>query len=104
MKIELQENEKIIRKGAANHFKGIESVGGRLFLTNHRLYFSSHAMNVQTHHLSVPCIDILSVGKRNTLGIIPNGMFIELKNGQKEKFVLWGRGKWIREIEQQISM
>jgi hypothetical protein len=32
--IDLENNEKIIYQGLANHFKGVESVGGKLFLTN----------------------------------------------------------------------
>lgn len=103
MKIQLQKNESIIKEGGANHFLGIESVGGRLFLTNQRLYFSSHSLNVQTHELSIPYSDIRSVGKRNTLFIFPNGLCIELQNGKNEKFVLWGREKWIQEIEQSIK-
>lgn len=103
MKIQLQENESIIKEGAANHFKDIESVGGRLFLTNQRLYFNSHSLNVQIHELSIPYSEIRSVGKRNTLFIVPNGMYIELQNGKNEKFVLWGRAKWIQEIEQLIK-
>lgn len=103
MKIQLQENEGIIKEGAANHFKGIESVGGRLFLTNQRLYFDSHSLNVQAHKLSIPYSEIKSVRERNTFFIIPNGMCIELQNGKNEKFVLWEREKWIREIEQLIK-
>lgn len=103
MSIKLQTGENIIKEGVANHFKGIESVGGRLFLTNQRIYFISHNLNIQNHELSIPLDQILEVGKRNTLGIVPNGMFINLKTGESEKFVIWGRNDWISKIRINIS-
>lgn len=103
MKIQLQQNENIIKEGAANHFKGVESVGGKLFLTNQRLFFKSHSINFQPHELSILYKEIKSVGKRNTLLIVPNGMYIELKDGSIENFVVWSRRKWIEEIEQKMQ-
>lgn len=104
MDITLQEGEEIIKEGVANHFQGIESVGGRLFLTNQRVFFKSHSLNIQTHEQSIPYSEIKSTGKRNTLLIVPNGMYIELLNGNIEKYVLFERSKWIKEIEQRIKM
>jgi hypothetical protein len=101
--IQLQEGESIIKEGAANHFKGAESVGGKLFLTTQRVFFESHALNIQTHEHSIPYSEIKFVGKRNTLFIVPNGMYVELLNGNKEEFVVFGRGNWMSEIEQRIK-
>ncbi|MFH1286552.1 MAG: GRAM domain-containing protein [Candidatus Magasanikbacteria bacterium] len=103
MDISLQEGESIIKESTANHFKGVEGVGGKLFLTTQRVFFKSHALNIQTHEQSIPYSEIKSVGKRNTFFIIPNGMYVELLNGNKEKFVVFGRSKWISEIEQRIK-
>ncbi|MBT3864408.1 hypothetical protein HOE67_00865 [Candidatus Peregrinibacteria bacterium] len=102
MDIQLKKGESIIKKGLANHFKGVEGVGGKLFLTTQRIFFKSHSLNIQKHEQSIPYSKIKSVGKRNTLFVIPNGMYIELLNGNKEKFVVFGRNKWISEIEQKI--
>jgi len=102
MNLNLNENETIVKQGYANHFKGIESVGGKMFLTNQRLYFKSHSFNIQVHDLSISILEIRSLGKRNTFGIFPNGLFIELKNGKKEIFVVYRRKKWISEIEKLI--
>ncbi len=101
MTITLQPNEKIIKKGAANHWKGPESVGGKLFLTNQRLYFSSHSLNVQAHTLSIPLENIQKLEKHSSLGIVPNGLSITTTESATEKFVLWGREKWIVNIEAQ---
>ncbi len=46
MKTQLNINEEIIKKGGANLQKGIEAVGGFLYLTNERLIFESHKFNV----------------------------------------------------------
>jgi len=98
MTIEIRMGEEVIKKGPANHFKGMESVGGRLYLTNQRVYFKSHPINVQTHELTIELKDIKTIGKRNTLGIVPNGVFIETQQGNTEKLVVNGRKKWLFEI------
>jgi len=98
MDIQLAEGEVIIKEGPANHFKNWESVGGKLYLTNTRLFFKSHAFNIQTHAASYPLIDIVSARPVNTLGIIPNGMAIKLRDGSEERFVVYGRQDWISKI------
>jgi hypothetical protein len=102
MPIELQPDETILKDIRANHFKGIESVGGRLYATNQRVVFKSHILNVQNHILSIPYSDIKSFGTRNTLGIIPNGLYIELHNGTIEKFVVPRRNEWIELLQTRI--
>ncbi len=47
MRTELKQDEHIIKQGLANLQKGIETVGGRLYLTNQRLVFEAHTINVQ---------------------------------------------------------
>ena len=47
MKTELNHNEKLVKKGGANLQKGVETVGGYLYLTNQRLIFEAHAINIQ---------------------------------------------------------
>ncbi len=103
MKIELQENEKIIKEGAANHFQGLESVGGKLYLTNRRVVFNSHNLNIQIHQISIPFNKIKKVEKRMSLGIVPNGLLIKTIDGKEEKFVVWGRSKWRTLIEQKVA-
>ena len=88
-----------IKDGAANHFKGMESVGGRLYLTNRRLIFRSHSLNIQTHEESYRLDDIVAIVRRNTLGIVPNGIAVRLVDGREERFVVNGRGDWISKIE-----
>lgn len=55
------DDETVVLHGGANHFKGIEAVGGKLLLTNKRLRFRSHELNVQAHDESYPVTSIHAV-------------------------------------------
>jgi len=91
-------DEKVLHHGPANHFKGIESVGGKLFLTSRRLRFRSHALNVQAHDESFPLADIATVEPTRTLGIVPNGIRVTLRDGRRERFVVTGRATWVAQL------
>lgn len=96
--VEIQAGERLLKEGMANHFKGIEAVGGKLQLTDRQLIFRSHAFNIQTHQESYPLESITVVKPRNTLGLVPNGLTVGLRDGREEHFVLFGRGEWMRAI------
>jgi hypothetical protein len=90
----------IIHSCPANHFKGIESVGGKLILLKDRLHFKSHDFNIQRHELIIERIHVKEVNPRNNLFIIPNGIEVVMIDGKKEKFVVQGRKKWMELIGQ----
>lgn len=94
-------SEAIVADVAANLFRGIEGVGGRLKITNRRVLFEPHAINIQRNPAEIPIVDIAEVSTRNTLGIIPNGMLIRTRAGVEYKFVVWGRDRLISLIEDQ---
>jgi hypothetical protein len=96
-------NETIVFEGPANHFRGVESVGGYLYLGSGGLVFESHKLNVQKHKLVIPLPDILEVKPALTLGIVPNGMLIITKNNDRERFVVNNRRQWIAAIQKAIS-
>jgi hypothetical protein len=93
-----EEGEAVVFQGPANHFKGVEAVGGKLILTRARLRFRSHGLNVQVHDESYPIAAILDVAATRSLGIIPNGLLVTLDDGRREKFVVNGRGEWVAKI------
>lgn len=95
------ESEAIVADVAANLFRGIEGVGGRLKITTRRVLFEPHAINIQRNPAEIPMPDIAEVRTRNTLGIIPNGVLIRTRAGVEYKFVVWGRERLIRLIEDQ---
>lgn len=88
----------VLFQGPANHFKGVEAVGGKLYLTRDRLRFKSHGLNVQVHEEAYPLAQIKRTEPARTLGIIPNGLVIELDDGRRERFVVNGRSEWMAKI------
>ena len=95
MSLQLDEGETILKEGGASHVKGIETVGGHLWLTNRRLFFQSHALNIQTHETSYPLQDIIAIRPDGTM---PTWMYIGMKDGTEEKFVMFGREEWLKAI------
>ncbi|MBI2388416.1 MAG: hypothetical protein HYV09_02260 [Deltaproteobacteria bacterium] len=95
----LDEGEQLLHVGVANHFKGIESVGGRLYLTTQRLRFRSHRVNIRVHDEWYPLESVVRVEAARTLGIIPNGLRVHLAGGAVERFVVEGNAAWAERIE-----
>ncbi len=93
-KIELDTDETVAFETGANHFKGMEGVGGKLYLTNKRLVFKSHKFNIQKHTLSINLDEIINVERIKTAGIINNGLRVTHQDKQ-EKFVVEKAGGWV---------
>ena len=106
MKIDLRSNEKLVREGGANLQRGVEAVGGRLFLTDQRLFFQSHSFNVQTGATEIPLSKVKGTELCWTkfLGVIPlfpNTLAVQTADGQEYRFVLYGRKQWAAAIAAQ---
>jgi len=104
MKTELRQGEKLVKDGAANLQKNIETVGGKLYLTNQRLVFESHKFNIQSGVTEVDLSNIESLEKCWTkflgfLPVFPNSLMVYTKQGKEYRFVLFGRGAWLAAIE-----
>jgi hypothetical protein len=84
---------------AANLFRGAEAVGGRMQITTHRVLFKPHAINIQKEPAEIDLKEITEVGPRNTLGLVPNGLYVRTKDGTEYGFVVWGRGNLIKIIQ-----
>lgn len=91
-------SEMPLHSGPANHFKGMEGVGGHLWLTDTRLHFRSHKLNVQNHEWSVPLADVSSVQAVKTLGLIRNGLAVRLASGEEHRFVVNENERWAQAI------
>ena len=100
--MKLNDDEILIKKGSANHLVQFEGVGGRLFLTNQRLFFKSHSFNIQTHEESILLDDIISIETEHR-GLFFRMFSILLKNGSVERFVVRDRKTWASEIEKAIE-
>jgi len=106
MKTELRQGEQVVKEGAANLQKNIETVGGKLWLTNQRLVFEAHKMNVQggTTEIELSSVQSSRPCWTRLLGIIPlfpNSLAVFTKQGKEYRFVLYGRHAWAAAIEAQ---
>jgi hypothetical protein len=101
MAIALQPGETVAHEGFANHFLNCEGRGGRLYLTNRRLVFQPHAVNLQRSGFSMPLDDIAEASKCLTFWLIPNGIKITHRDGKTERFVVYDRADWLAGIATQ---
>ena len=103
-KTALEPGESMLKEGRANLQRGVETVGGRLFLTDRRLIFESHKFNVQRGSTEVPLAQIAELGTAWTkflgfLPLFPNTMSVRTRGGAEYDVVCKGRGAWIEAIE-----
>ena len=91
--------EEMLAEQGANLFRGIEAVGGRIFVTNKMIKFKAHLINLQSMPTEFSIDNIERIERKKSLGIIPNQMVIILKSGLEYKFVVNNRDKLINIIE-----
>ncbi len=97
-------NEEILMKKRANHQAKILSHGGKLILTTKRLYFKPHRLNIGAKKIIIELNDILDCGKTQTMLGSSKEIWINLKGGILERFVVWGRDEFIEIMKKQIMM
>ena len=98
-RIETRPDENILFQTPANHFKGMEGVGGRLYLTNKRLVFISHKLNVQNHELSIDLGNIISIDRYKNAGLLNNGLIVTSRNNNVDKFAVEQAEEWVRKLK-----
>lgn len=107
MKIDLDVDENLVRDGGANMQRGMEAVGGWLYLTDMRLVFQSHKFNVQTGATEIPLDQVTSVRPcwtkfMGVLPLFPNSLAVTVDQTE-HRFVLFGRQQWAAAINAQLS-
>jgi hypothetical protein len=100
---ELTQDENIEIEGPANLFRGIEGVGGKIFLTNKKVVFKSHKINIQKGQTDILYENITEIIKRKTAKIIDNGIRIKTNDGNEFDFVVNEREKWIEKLNEKIT-
>ena len=100
--MKLVNDEVIIRKGAATHLVPFEGVGGKLFLTNQRLFFEAHSFNIQKRDGSILLENIVAVEAKHS-DFISRKLSIYLRNKSVEEFTVYKRKIWVTEIEKAIK-
>ena len=92
--LQLEDAEHIVVEGPANHMLRAEGVGGWLYLTNRRLSFVSHKVNIQVHNLTIRVENIHGVDSGVSAGVIPNRLIVRTIDGD-EHFVVSNRASWL---------
>ena len=100
---QLDENEATEIEGPANLFRGIEGVGGRIFLTSKKVIFKSHKMNIQRGQTGIEYQNIKELVERKTAKIIDNGIRIVTNDSKEYDFVVNERDLWFEEMKERIK-
>jgi len=98
MKIDLKPNEVVVKASDSQHLNSNESVGGKLILTNQRVYFKSEERNEYNMEIMPKEIEEIIYFKTNILS--PNGLNIVTKEGKQLKFKIKKRDSWGKAINQ----
>jgi hypothetical protein len=104
MNISLMPGETVVKESRANLQRGPETVGGHLYLTDHRLIFESHRLNVQRGATIVPLSDVVEVTPvwtrfLNLVPLLPNSIRVRTREGEERRVVCSKRGDWMAAIE-----
>ncbi|HYF66800.1 MAG TPA: GRAM domain-containing protein [Ohtaekwangia sp.] len=102
--IETNANEHILKEGGANHFKGKEGVGGKLVLTNTRLIFKSHKLNIQIHEENFDLDRVNAIKTTKTFNFLHNGLTLELKDNNHHRFIVDDPTDWVGRILRQKQL
>lgn len=101
MAFELRPGEEILQDVGANLKRGIEWAGGRLRITNQRLLFEAHLLNLQSQVAEIPLRNIRHVHKDSVLLGLRSIVVVEVENGPIYQFVVNNVPQVIDLIEQQ---
>ena len=101
---DLSPNEEIETEGPANLFRGAEAVGGKLFLTNQKLVFKSHSLNILTGQSDFFFEEIAEVSARKTANLVDNGLRVLTHEGVTHDFVVEDRARWIEKLEEKLKV
>ena len=82
------ENENVLYEIPVDLRKSIDYISGDLFITDQRFIFQPRNMHFQKDVMEFTIDDINNIDSSYVLGIVPNGITVELKDGTTNTFVL----------------
>ena len=92
-------DETILHSSPANHMRGLEGVGGFLYLTSHRLLFRPHSFNIQKEELSVPLSTIGTVSfSKKTWGLLSNRLTVTDNSASQYAFIVYYPKVWVEKL------
>lgn len=102
--IEMGANELPIRSGMANiYYSATKSDGGRLLLTNQRLIFCAHALNINPNlywEIGLENVDRAELGLNL---LISQRIKIFDTKGNETTFVVYGGKTWLEELKRALN-
>ncbi|ARK22321.1 MULTISPECIES: GRAM domain-containing protein [Sporosarcina] len=82
------ENENVLYEIPVDLRKSIDYVSGDLFITDQRFLFQPRNMHFKRDAMEFTIQDINNIDSSYVLGIVPNGITVELNDGTTNTFVL----------------
>ncbi len=102
MDIIFKPGENLVRSTPANMQRGLEAVGGKLYLTDTRIFFSSHKFNFQNGptEIALEAVESVHPSLTRILGVVPvfPNSFVVHAGGAAYSFVTSSRGQWVKAI------
>ena len=99
---------KTLKAGNGNLWKGLRPIPGKLYLTETVLH---HVPNFSAFHrtertVELEDIDKVEIGKTMAYGFIPlpNEVKVTLKDGEVLKYIVNGRKKWKKAIDEAAGL
>ena len=86
MVVPLKANEVVVKAGDSTYFVNAEKVGGKLIITNQRIYFKSTNGHGDKYDLEIIPSDILEVIFFKTGVLQSNGLNVVMKSGEELRF------------------
>lgn len=100
IKPKLIDHEKKGSDSPASLLRGFEKVGGKLFLTNKRLIFKPHKLNIHRKQINFELEQISEVVKRKISNAPDNGIRITTADGKSHDFVVQDRDLWLEKLNE----
>ena len=100
--VELTMDERLLLESPADHMKGLIPVGGKLFLTDKRLVFKSHRINVRRHQQEFRLNQVNTVVQGE--GKLGRVLQVTFANNKIERFIVESPLQWIQMLQQQLNM
>lgn len=94
-RFELEPGERILRRSVASEWRGAIVYGGKLLLTDRRLIFRPHLLNLDR---KVTSSQVASIRRVEPVG--SNRIAVSFKNGAMREFIVFRRKVWIERILQ----
>ncbi len=95
---------KTLKAGNGNLWKGLRPIQGKLYLTETVLHHVPNFSSFHREERSVELVDIenVEIGRTMAYGFIPlpNQLAVTLKDGEVLKYIVNGRKKWKKAIDE----